>query len=108
MTLAEKLENFKSKPVGFHVRTEEIAWLLGRTLGNIGIKGNNNKSALEATMLSWDDHGESGELWVSVNHPLGGRGVFCDGTISFSGEFLKEIYEVTVEELEEYLEKAGE
>ena len=108
MTLQGKLDRFESQPVGFHVRTEEIAWLLGRALGNIGIKGNNNKSALEATMLSWDDHGESGELWVSVNHPLGGRGVFCDGTISFSGEFLKEIYEVTVEELEEYLEKAGE
>ena len=108
MTLQEKLENFKSRPVGFHVRTEEVAWLLGRALGTIGVKGNNDKSALEATVLSWEDHGESGELWVSVNHPLGGRGVFCDGTISVSGEWLEEIYEVTVEELEEYLEKAGE
>lgn len=108
MTLQEKLENFESQPVGFRVRTEEVAWLLGRALGTIGIKGNNGKSALGATMLSWDDHGESGELWVSVNHPLGGRGVFCNGTISFSGEFLEEIYEVTAEELEEYLGKAGE
>ena len=108
MTLQGKLDRVESQPVGFRVRTEEIAWLLGKALSTVGIKGNNNKSALEATMLSWEDHGESGELWVSVNHPLGGCGVFCDGTISVSGEWLEEIYEVTVEELEEYLGKGGE
>lgn len=105
MTLEEKLENFKRDRVGFHVSSREVAELLGETLDRIGIHGNAGSTAHDAVMLSWEDHGE--DTWVSVNFPYA-RGTFCDGSRGYSGNYLKEIYEVTVAELEEYLGKAGE
>lgn len=105
MTLEEKLENFKHDRVGFHVSSREVAELLGETLGRIGIHGNAGSTAHDAVMLSWEDHAE--DTWVFVNSPYD-RGTFCDGSRSYSGNYLKEIYEVTVEELKEYLGKAGE
>ena len=105
MTLEEKLESFKRDRVGLHVSSREIAELLGETLGRIGIYGNAGSTAHDAVMLAWEDHAE--DTWVSVNFPYA-RGTFCDGSRGCSGHYLKEIYEVTKEELEEYLEKAGE
>ena len=105
MTLEEKLESFKRDRVGFHVSSREVAELLGETLGRIGIHGNAGSTAHDAVMLSWEDHAE--DTWVSVNFPYV-RGTFCDGSRECSGNYLKEIYEVTKEELEEYLGKAGE
>ena len=105
MTLEEKLESFKRDRVGLHVSSREVAELLGETLGRIGIHGNAESTAHDAVMLAWEDHAE--DTWVSVNIPWC-RGTFCDGSIGFSGWYFKEIYEVTVEELEEYLGKAGE
>ena len=105
MTLEEKLESFKRDRVGFHVSSREVAELLGETLGRIGIHGNAGSTAHDAVMLAWEDHAE--DTWVSVNFPWC-RGTFCDGSRGLTGHHLKEIYEVTVEELEEYLEKAGE
>lgn len=107
MTLAEKLENFKTMPVGFHVKTEEIACLLGKVMDSVGITGNNGRSPLFTMGMCWVDHGKSGELYVTMNHPLIPKGDFGDGEIGFSGEFLDEIYEVTVEELKEYLDTVG-
>ena len=105
MTLEEKLESFKRDRVGFNVSSREVAELLGETLGRIGIHGNAGSIAHDAVMLAWEDHAEY--AWVSVNFPWC-RGAFCDGSRGCSGSYLKEIYEVTKEELEEYLEKAGE
>ena len=105
MTLEEKLESFKRDRVGLHVSSREVAELLGETLGRIGIHGNAGSTAHDAVMLSWEDHGE--DTWVSVNFPYV-RGTFCDGSRGLTGNYLKEIYEITVEELEEYLGKAGE
>ena len=105
MTLEEKLESFKRDRVGLHVGSREIAELLGETLGRIGIHGNAGSTAHDAVMLAWEDYAE--DAWVSVNFPCI-RGTFCDGSRSYSGHYLKEIYEVTKEELEEYLGKAGE
>ena len=105
MTLEEKLESFKRDRVGFHVGSHEVAELLGETLGRIGIHGNAGSNAHDAVMLAWEDHAE--DTWVSVNIPRF-CGIFCDGSRSYSGSYLKEIYEVTKEELEEYLGKAGE
>ena len=105
MTLEEKLESFKRNRVGFHVSSREVAELLGETLGRIGIHGNAGSAAHDAVMLAWEDHAE--DTWVSVNFPWC-RGTFCDGSRGCSGNRLKEIYEVTKEELEEYLRKAGE
>jgi hypothetical protein len=105
MTLEEKLESFKRDRVGFHVSSREVAELLGKTLDRIGIRGNAGSTAHDAVMLSWEDHAE--DTWVSVNFPYA-HGTFCDGSRGYSGHYLKEIYEVTKEELEEYLGKAGE
>ena len=104
MTLGEKLESFKCDRVGFHVSSREIAELLGEALGRIGIHGNAGSTAHDAVMLSWEDHAE--DTWISVNFPYA-RGTFCDGSRGYSGHYLKEIYEVTKEELEEYLGKAS-
>lgn len=104
MTLEKKLENFKSLSVGFHVSSYEVASLLGDALAHIGIHGNNGYTAQDAVMLAWEDHKE--DTWVSVNIPWC-RGTFRDGSIGFSGGYFTEIYEVTEEELKEYL-KAGE
>ena len=84
MTLEEKLESFKRDRVGLHV----------------GIHGNAGSTAHDAVMLAWEDHAE--DTWVSVNFPYA-RGAFCDGSRGLTGSYLKEIYEVTKEELEEYL-----
>ena len=105
MTLEEKLESFKRDRVGLHVSSRDIAELLGETLERIGIHGNAGSTAHDAVMLAWEDHGE--DAWVSVNFPYV-RGTFCDGSRGVSGGYLKEIYEVTKEELEEYLGKAGD
>ena len=105
MTLEEKLESFKRDRVGLHVGSREIAELLGETLGRVGIHGNAGSTAHDAVMLAWEDHAE--DAWVSVSF-LCTRGAFCYGSRGCSGYFLKEIYEVTKEELEEYLGKAGE
>ena len=100
MTLEEKLESFKRDRVGLHVSSREVAELLGETLGRIGIHGNAGSTAHDAVMLSWEDHAE--DTWVSVNLPAY-RERILDGSIRYSGHYLKEIYEVTKEELEEYL-----
>ena len=105
MTLEEKLESFKRDRVGFHVSSREVAELLGEALGRIGIHGNDGSIAHDAVMLAWEDHAE--DAWVSVNFPYV-RGAFCDGSRGLTGNYLKKIYEVTKEELEEYLGKAGE
>lgn len=105
MTLEEKLESFKRDRVVFHVSSREIAELLGEALERIGIHGNAGSTAHDAAMLAWEDHAEN--TWISVNIPYV-RGTFCCGSRGFSGGYLKEIYEVTKEELEEYLGKAGE
>ena len=102
MTLEEKLESFKRDRVGLHVSSREVAELLGETLDRIGIHGNAGSTAHDAVMLSWEDHAE--DTWVSVNFPYA-RGTFCGGSRGYSGHYLKEIYEVTKEELEEYLGK---
>lgn len=100
MTLEEKLESFKRDRVGLHVSSREVAELLGETLGRIGIHGNAGSTAHDAVMLAWEDHAE--DTWVSVNFPAY-RERILDGSIRYSGHYLKEIYEVTKEELEEYL-----
>ena len=100
MTLEEKLESFKRDRVGFHVSSREVAELLGEALDRIGIHGNAGSTAHDAVMLAWEDHAK--DTWVSVNFPYV-RGTFCDGSRSYSGSYLKEIYEVTKGELEEYL-----
>lgn len=106
MTLQEKLENFKSKPVGFYVRTEEIAWLLGRAFNRCGLERYNELSHEFIMGVGWGKYGKTDGLYVAYNsivtHGL------AYGTVDGSGEFLEEIYEVTVEELEEYLGKGGE
>ena len=99
MTLEEKIESFKRDRVGLHVSSREVAELLGETLGRIGIHGNAGSTAQDAVMLAWEDHGE--DTWVSVNISWF-RGTFCNGSRGLTGYHLKEIYEVTKEELEEY------
>lgn len=107
MTLTEKLENFKTMPVGFHVKTEEIACLLGEAMDSVGIKGNNKcKNVSFAMGVAWESKGNTEELYVTVNHPYAPFG-FGHGTTSDSGKFLDEVYEVTVEELKEYLDTVG-
>ena len=106
-TLEEKLESFKRDHVGLRVRTEEIARLLGKALDTIGIKGNNGTSMVTSMKLLWEAYGDICDvLYISVNHPVY-HGLMC-GYCNDSGVSLKEIYEVTKEELEEYLGKAGE
>jgi hypothetical protein len=107
MTPDEKLESFKRDCVGLYVRTEEIARLLGKALDTIGIKGNDGTSMVTSMRLLWKAYGDMCDvLYISVNHPVY-HGLMC-GYYNDSGVYLKEIYEVTKEELEEYLGKAGE
>ena len=106
MTLEEKLESFKRDRVGLHVRTEEIAWLLALAFNKCGLERYNELSHEFIMGVAWGKYGKTGELYVTCNiRVLKG---LAYGTISESAEFVKEIYEVTVEELEEYLGKAGE
>ena len=106
MTLQEKLENSKSKSVGFHVRTEEISWLLAMVFNKCGFERCNELSHEFIMGVAWGKYGGTGELYVAYNsivtHGL------AYGTVGGSGEFLEDIYEITVEELEKYLGKDGE
>ena len=107
MTLAEKLENFKTVPVGIAVRTRDIAVLLGEVMETIGIKGNLGSPMAFAMGMCWEKYRKSKEMYVTKNHPQGIYGRFGAGVISRSGRNLDEIYEVTVEELKEYLDTIG-
>jgi hypothetical protein len=107
MTLAEKLENFKTTPVGIAVRTREVAVLLGEVMETIGIKGNMGGPMMFAMGMCWEKYRKSKEMYVTKNHPQGIAGRFGAGVISRSGRNLDEIYEVTVEELKEYLDTIG-
>ena len=106
MTLQEKLENFKSKPVGFHVKTEEIAWLLALAFNKCKLEKYNELSHEFIMGVAWGKYGKTEELYVAYNTVV--TNGLAYGTISGSGETVEGIYEVTVEELEKYLEKAGE
>lgn len=106
MTLQEKLKNFKSKPVGFHVTTEEISWLLALAFNKCGLERYNELSYEFIMGVAWGKYGSTGELYVSYNSVVSNGLAY--GTIGKSGETVKDIYEVTVGELEEYLGEAGE
>ena len=103
MTLAEKLENFKTMPVGFHVKTEEIACLLGEAMAVAGITGGFGTDARFTMGEVWGER-NGRDLCVTMNHPLIKRRAFGHGDVNCMGELLDEIYEVTVEELKEYLD----
>ena len=106
MTLAEKLENFKTMPVGFHVKTEEIACLLGEAMVVAGITGGFATDARFTMGVVWGNRDER-DLCVTMNHPLIKRRAFGHGDVNCMGKLLDEIYEVTVEELKEYLDTVG-
>ena len=106
MTLAEKLENFKTMPVGLHVETEEIACLLGEAMVVAGITGGFAMDARFTMGVVWGDR-NGRNLCVTMNHPLMPERTFGHGDLNCMGELLDEIYEVTVEELREYLETTG-
>lgn len=106
MTLAEKLENFKTMPVGFHVKTEEIACLLGEAMDSVGIRGGFATDARFTMGVVWGNRNER-DLCVTMNHPLMPERTFGHGDVNCMGELLDEIYEVTIEELKEYLDTIG-
>ena len=106
MTLQEKLENFKSKPVGFHVKTEAIARLLALAFNKCGLERYNGPSHEFIMRVAWGKYGRTYELYVACNTAV--TSGLAYGTTGESGETVEEIYEVTKEELEKYLGKAGE
>lgn len=106
MTLAEKLENFKTMPVGFHVKTEEIACLLGEAMDTCGITGGFATDARFTMGVVWGNRNER-DLCVTMNHPLIPKRAFGHGDVNCMGKLLNEIYEVTVEELKQYLDVIG-
>ena len=106
MTLQGKLENFKSRPVGFHVKTEEIAWLLALAFNKCKLERYNELSHEFIMGVAWGKYGKTDGLYVAYNTAV--TNGLAYGTTGGSGKTVEEIYEVTVEELEEYLGKAGE
>lgn len=106
MTLAEKLENFKTMPVGLHVKTEEIACLLGEAMDSVGIRGGFATDARFTMGVAWGNRSER-DLCVTMNHPLMPERTFGHGDVNCMVKLLDEIYEVTVEELKEYLDVIG-
>lgn len=106
MTLQEKLKNFKSKPVGFHVTTEEISWLLALAFKKCRLE-RCNEFAHEFIMgVAWEKYWGARGLYVSYNSVVSNGLAY--GTVGKSREAVEDIYEVTVGELEEYLREAGE
>ena len=107
MTFKEKLENFKSKPVGFHIVSEEIAWLLSKVFTQDKLKMRNKLSYDFILGVGWGKYGKTGELYVSYNNIYTGSKVLAYGNTSISGKGTSVIYEITKEELKEYLEEVG-
>ena len=95
MKFKDKLEKFKTERVGFHVDTKEVADELQKVFDRekLVMRGGVMRRARET-------YGTEGGLYVSYNY-FGAPGLgygMCKG----SGENLKEILPITLEELKEY------
>lgn len=94
MTFPQKLEKFKTERVGFHVDTKEIADELQKVFDKEKLKG-----ATGIVKRAWERYGKTNDLYVSYNVTQEYIGF---GTCERSGDNLKEILPITLEELKEY------
>lgn len=100
LTFQQKLDRFKREPIGFHVRTKEIADELTKVFTKEGLTGCTSESASEFMIEAWDTFGKGGELYVSYNYP-GRYYSLAYGLSDSAGRDLKEILELTMEDFKD-------
>ena len=104
MTIQEKINRFLEGNVGIRVETEEIAEELARVFTKLNLRANSGCSSEELMKIAWDDCGSDEDLYVSYRATDLWRTYkgLAYGTIGYSGKFLDDILEVTLEELKEF------
>lgn len=103
-TFQQKLDRFKSEPVGFLVKSKEIADELARVFEREGMKPRGRCTTMAVAMRSiWGYAKESS--YVTYNY-RGDRHKLSGGNTGYSGTNLDELLDVTLDELKEYLESS--
>ena len=100
-TFQEKLDRFKSEPIGFLVKSKEIADELAKVFDREGMEGYVSKSMSWFMVRAWDSYGKEGKLYVSYNYPRGHYGLSY-GLSNSTGKYLDELIDITLEELKSY------
>lgn len=101
ITFQQKLDRFKREPIGFLVKSKEIADELAKVFEREGMKAYVSTSASEVMAAAWDSYGKEGKLYVSYNYP-GGRYSLSYGLLNSTSEDLDELLDITLEELKSY------
>ena len=100
-TFQQKLDRFKREPVGFLVKSKEIADELAKVFDREGMEGYVSKSMSWFMVRAWDSYGKEGKLYVSYNYPRGHYGLSY-GLSNSTGKYLDELIDITLEELKSY------
>ena len=100
-TFQQKLDRFKREPIGFLVKSKEIADELAKVFEREGMESCTGKTAEEFMEVAWGDCGIDCNLYVAYNFPKRENGLSY-GISDLSGEKLDELLDITLEELKSY------
>ena len=101
LAFQQKLDRFKREPIGFLVKSKEIADEIAKVFTKEGMVGEMGSSADDIMYSCLNDNGDSSTPWVSYNYTDGARGLSY-GLSDRSGKNLREILDITLEELKSY------
>lgn len=101
ITFQQKLDRFKREPIGFLVKSKEIADELAKVFEREGMECYVSKSTSEFMVRAWDSYGKEGKLYVSYNYP-GEHRSLSYGLSNSAGKNLNELIDITLEELKSY------
>ena len=101
ITFQQKLDRFKREPIGFLVKSKEIADELAKVFEREGMESCTGKTAEEFMEVAWGDCGIDCNLYVAYNFPKRENGLSY-GMSDLSGEKLDELLDITLEELKSY------
>lgn len=100
----EKLDRFMKEPVGFLVKSKEIADELAKVFERNGMKPRGGRSTKELMTVAFNEaKNYPGDVYVCCNVE-GREGNLMCGTSDFTFEYERELLDVTLDELKEYLE----
>lgn len=104
LTFQQKLDRFMKEPIGFLVKSKEIADELVKVFEREGMKplsGGSTKEFMTIALSNAKDY--PGDAYVCYNVE-GYEGNLMRGTSDFTSEDERELLDVTLDELKEYLE----
>ena len=106
VSFQQKLDRFKSEPIGFLVKSKKIADELAKVFDREGIKPLVGESTKEFIAVALDNAMDyPGDAYVCYNVE-GYEGNLMYGTSDFTSEDERDLLGVTLDELKEYLESS--